>query len=455
MYPSLFEKYNVPGPRYTSYPTVPYWDVENFSEVGWKSALLKTFNATNQKDGIGLYIHLPFCESLCTFCGCNKRITKNHQVEGPYIDAVLKEWKMYTRMLPVKPHLREIHLGGGSPTFFAANQLKRLMEGIVAEAIVRPDRQFSFEGNPQNTTREQLEVLYAYGFKRVSFGIQDFDPLVQKTINRVQTYLQVAEVTRLSREIGFTSVNYDVVYGLPFQTVDSIRDTFDKIGQLRPDRIAFYSYAHVPWVKGVGQRKFTEEDLPQGPEKRVLYETGRTLLEAQGYEEVGMDHFALPADPLYIALQQGKLHRNFMGYTEANARLQIGLGVSSISDSWTAFAQNVKTLEEYENHLANDQLPLLKGHLLTSLDVQIRQMILDLMCQRDARWELTRSSNTGVFREVRRRLKELEHDGFLRLFPHGVAITPEGKPFLRNICMAFDVRLWDKLPETQLFSMTV
>lgn len=257
---NLIQKYNVPGPRYTSYPTVPYWNENNFTIESWLSSLQKSFLESNTKEGISLYLHLPFCESLCTFCACNKRITKQHNVETPYIEAVLKEWMLYVNLLPEKPIIREIHLGGGTPSFFSPDNLRFLLENILSEAIVHPDKEFSFEGHPNNTTYDHLKTLYDLGFRRVSFGVQDYDPEVQKAIHRMQPVENVKEVTEIAREIGYDSISHDLVFGLPFQNLDKVINTIKITESLHPDRIAFYSYAHVPWIKGVGQRGFKEEE---------------------------------------------------------------------------------------------------------------------------------------------------------------------------------------------------
>src|SRR5690606_29853739 len=253
---TLIQKYNIPGPRYTSYPTVPYWDQNTFSLKKWTSSLIKSFHESNTEEGISLYIHLPFCESLCTFCGCNKRITKQHSVEDIYINAVLKEWQLYLQLFTEKPIVKELHLGGGTPTFFSPQNLKRLIDGIFMKAKHAVDYEFSFEGHPNNTTREHLQTLYDLGFRRVSFGVQDYNKNVQKAIHRVQPFEAVKRVTEQAREIGFTSVGHDIIFGLPFQTIDDVERTILKTKELLPDRLAFYSYAHVPWIKGNGQRGF-------------------------------------------------------------------------------------------------------------------------------------------------------------------------------------------------------
>lgn len=451
---SLVQKYNVPGPRYTSYPTVPYWDETSFSAKQWEKTFVRSFNESNAAEGISLYIHLPFCESLCTFCGCHKRITKRHEVEHPYIEAVLKEWDLYCELFLEKPIIKEIHLGGGTPTFFSPKNLEQLITGILNKAEKAAEYEFSFEGHPNNTSREHLQTLYDLGFRRVSFGVQDYSEKVQTAIHRIQPFHNVAKVTFWAKEIGYTSISHDLVFGLPFQTLENIIDTIEKTNSLSPNRLAFYSYAHVPWIKGNGQRGFKDEDVPKDEEKRKLYEVGKALLSHKGYHEIGMDHFALEDDAMYKAFKAGKLHRNFMGYTASKTQLMIGLGVSSISDSWYAFAQNEKELETYYARLDNNELPVYRGHVLTNEDLIIRRHILNLMCQFNTSWQ-----NDDLYfeelPEVLAQLHEMELDGLLQIKPNSLVVTEKGKAFVRNICMAFDLRLKRKTPQTQLFSMTV
>ncbi|MDI1317402.1 oxygen-independent coproporphyrinogen III oxidase [Flavobacterium sp.] len=451
---SLVQKYNVPGPRYTSYPTVPYWNEADFTYEGWITTLKKSFAESNDSEGISLYIHLPFCESLCTFCGCHKRITKNHGLEDPYITGVLKEWSLYCKLLGEKPRIKEIHLGGGTPTFFSVNNLEDLINGIFSYAQKAENCEMSFEGHPNNTTREHLQKLYDLGFRRVSFGVQDYSEKVQKAIHREQPFHNVAKVTFWAREIGYTSIGHDIIFGLPFQTREDVIDTIEKTKSLHPDRLAFYSYAHVPWIKGNGQRGFKDEDIPKDDEKRMLYEVGKNLLEKNGYHEIGMDHFALDTDAMYEAFQNKKLHRNFMGYSASKTQLMIGLGVSSISDSWYSFAQNVKNLEDYYQILEWDKLPVVKGHLLTDEDLIIRKHILNLICGFETSWEKKVNYFTEI-PEILKQLKEMVNDKLVVIKNDSITITEEGKAFVRNICMAFDLRMRRKAPENQLFSSTI
>lgn len=451
---SLIQKYNVPGPRYTSYPTVPYWEEEKFNLEKWKHEVQQTFKATNNSEGISLYIHLPFCESLCTFCGCNKRITKRHEVEEPYISALLQEWKMYCKLFANRPIIKEIHLGGGTPTFFSSKNLSSLINGIFEMANLASDYEFSFEGHPNNTTKEHLQTLFDLGFRRVSFGVQDYSVKVQEAIHRVQPFHNVAKVTFWAKEIGYTSIGHDLIFGLPFQTLEDVKDTILKTKSLLPDRISFYSYAHVPWIKGNGQRGFHDEDLPKDEEKRALYEEGKKLLLENGYHEIGMDHFALVSDSMFTSFKNKTLHRNFMGYTASKTDLMIGLGVSSISDSWSSFAQNEKTLEAYYARIESKELPVFRGHHLSKEDLIIRKHILNLMCHFETSWTTTETYFEEI-NDVLEHVKEMEQDDLIYLNDTSLQVTEKGKAFVRNICMAFDLRLMRKVPDTELFSMTI
>ena len=468
---SLIDKYNIPGPRYTSYPTVPYWENENFKSEKWQSTVIRAFNESNAEEGISIYIHLPFCENLCTFCACHKRITKQHSVETPYLESVLKEWNLYLDLFSQsaisnqqsaeqkaecgkqKAKLKELHLGGGTPTFFSPENLKILLEGIFSTVEIAENPEFSFEGHPNNTTKEHLQTLYDLGFRRCSFGVQDYDLKVQKAINRIQPFENVKNVTEWAREIGYKSVSHDLVFGLPHQSWEAMEFTIRKTLELKPDRLAFYSYAHVPWIKGVGQRGFDENDLPSGEEKRKLYENGKKLLEELGYIEVGMDHFSLEKDDLYQSLIHKKLHRNFMGYTSSNTQLMVGLGMSAISDSWYAFAQNEKSVEEYQKRVEEGIIPVVKGHILNEEDLKLRRHILNLMCQLETTF--TPENSFEELPEALKKLQEMQEDGLVEISGNTVKITEKGRVFTRNVAMAFDLRMMRKMPETRLFSMTV
>ena len=450
---ALLRKYNVPGPRYTSYPTVPYWD-RTPTEVEWIERVAAAIDADTAHTGASLYLHIPFCRSLCTYCGCNMRVTRNHGLVMPYVESLLKEYSLYLERLGRQAlHLGEIHIGGGTPTFLHPEELDALLTGILSRASLTASASLSLEVDPRTTTHEQLVVLRRHGFNRISLGVQDFDPRVQDIVNRTQSEEQVRSVTEDARALGFQSVNFDLIYGLPLQTLDSITATMDAVVRLKPDRIAFYAYAHVPWIKP-SQRRFTEADLPEGDAKRALYELGRERLEAAGYIEIGMDHFALATDDLTAAARQGHLHRNFMGYTPAFTRPLLGLGVSSIGDAGDAFVQNEKNLQQYEERIAKGELPIQRGHLLDAEDSALRGHILNLMTRLETGWDAAHDY-TPFLDSVPARLAEMQKDGLLDVRGTRIHVAPEGRAYLRNICMAFDARLIRKAPATQLFSSTV
>ncbi|ATL46629.1 oxygen-independent coproporphyrinogen III oxidase [Chitinophaga caeni] len=431
----LLLKYNIPAPRYTSYPTVPYWN-ESMNTLSWKEMFYEQFKIHNLKEGLALYIHLPFCESLCTYCGCNKKISLQHHVELPYVEAVLKEWKMYLNLMNQAPIIREIHLGGGTPTFFSPENLVRLLTTIFNDAIIHPQYEFSFEGHPNNTTREHLEALYQLGFRRVSFGVQDNDPVVQKAINRIQPLENVKSVTGWARDTGYTSVNYDLIYGLPFQNTSGLEKTLHEVLSLRPDRIAFYNYAHIPW-KSKSQRLYSEQDLPLAQDKIKLYTLGKEIFMDYGYVDIGMDHFALAHDSLVKAKYLKNLHRNFMGYTQTNTSLLLGLGVSSISDASKAYAQNEKELKTYYESIAAGELPIAKGLLLDKKDEYFRQHILNIAC--NGTTTLDQEFPVEVNKIVLPRLKELEADGLVEIRGKTVFLTAIGQQLTRIVCHAFDL----------------
>ena len=314
--------------------------------------------------------------------------------------------------------------------------------------------EFSFEGHPNNTTKEHLQALYDVGFRRVCFGVQDYNLTVQRAINRIQPFENVKNVTEWAREIGYTSVGHDIIYGLPFQESGDVENTIAKTNAIKPDRIAFYSYAHVPWLKGNGQRGYKESDLPSSEEKKAQYEMGKRMLGEFGYKDVGMDHFALPTDSLYKALENGTLHRNFMGYTPSKTKLMVGLGVSSISDSWYGFAQNVKNVEEYENLVSHGVIPIFRGHILNAEDEILRRHILNIMCQFETTWDVEEEQIVD-FENILANLSELETDGLVEINGTNIKVTDKGRPFVRNISMAFDLKMHRKKPNTRIFSMTV
>jgi oxygen-independent coproporphyrinogen-3 oxidase len=444
----LFAKYDVPAPRYTSYPTVPFWtDVPTTEQ--WLNELSKAF--ADASTTWSLYFHLPFCESLCTFCACNTVITRNHNREEGYIDLLSKEWKLYLDRVPrlLERPLVGVHLGGGTPTFFAAENLERILKPILSQTQIDSDRfEASVEVHPGHTTREQLVTLRQLGFTRISIGVQDFDPEVQRIVNRHQPYEVTKSCTEIARELGYTSVNYDLIYGLPGQTMDGFAASVQKTIELRPDRIALYSFALVPWIKPA-QRSYTDEDIPKAGEKRALYEMARERLEAAGYIEIGMDHFALPHDGMARAQRNGTLHRNFQGYTETRTRVLLGLGVSAISETPTCFHQNEKAFPVYERRVRQGEIATFRGHLLSAEDRRVREQILKFMTGFEVKLEPGQRDDAKSF------LSSLIDDGLVEIHDDKLALTEPGKPFLRNACMFFDYRLRRQQPQARIFSQAL
>jgi oxygen-independent coproporphyrinogen III oxidase len=449
---ALLNKYNIPVPRYTSYPTIPFWN-ENIHVSQWRKAFRDQFRIANGTEGISLYIHLPFCESLCTYCGCNKKITTNHGIETEYINAVINEWAIYCELMEEVPVIRELHLGGGTPTFFSPENLDALLKAILDNSVIHSTSNFGFEGHPNNTTKEQLQTLFDRGFRRVSYGVQDNDQVVQKAINRIQPIENVKRMTDIARDIGYDSVNYDLIYGLPFQTLKSIRKTLEECISLNPDRFAFYSYAHVPWTSK-GQRLFDENDLPSAEDKMNFYQAGVRIFKKNNYHHIGMDHFVVPTDDLFKAWRAGTLDRNFMGYTAQHTNLQMGLGVSAISDTGHAFAQNRKSLHDYYSVVNKRELPVIKGYFLNNQDERFKKYIRDISCQRKTYFNEQDMETLQIF--TLPQLRELEIDGLVQLNQRHVEVTEPGKSFIRNICSAFDLHLHSKsLAEGRQFSKAV
>jgi oxygen-independent coproporphyrinogen III oxidase len=452
----LLAKYDVPGPRYTSYPSVPYWDAMP-DEAQWLEQLWRALEhgvtpgvaAAPPAPGAALYVHIPFCQSLCTFCGCNTRITRSRSIVEPYIHSLHAELDLYRQRLGIdRLPTAELYLGGGTPTFLTPDELEQLLDGLSARIEVGAGLTASIEVDPRVTSAAQLALLGRFGFRHLSAGVQDFDPAVQAMVNRVQSEQQVRQVSDAARQAGFETVSYDLIYGLPRQTMAGIDATMDAVERLRPDRIALYAYAHVPWIKP-GQRRFTDNDLPEEELKCALYQLARERLAAAGYHELGLDHFALAADPLWSAQRAGTLHRNYMGYSPSCSRPVIGLGVSSMSDAGEVLAQNDKDLQPYQDAVASARLPLQRGHLLTAEDQVLRRHILRLVTRFETNWD-SETQDTPHLRSVAARLAEPQRDGLVLLDERGCRVTDSGRPFLRNICMAFDARLARRLPHRSL-----
>jgi oxygen-independent coproporphyrinogen III oxidase len=432
--PDVFAKYDVPVPRYTSYPTVPQWHAPPTREC-WTASLQEA--VAEPGAALAIYVHIPFCESLCTFCGCNTVITRDHRHEQPYVNLLLAELDIYLDAigdLATTP-LRQIHLGGGTPTFLSETALTTLIDGLQSRLPVRSQ---TFEGasevDPRVTTRGQLQAMAARGFGRLSLGVQDIDPEVQRLVNRRQPLESTAAIVREARALGYESLNFDLIYGLPGQTVETMARLVSDVIDLAPDRLAVYGFARVPWIKPA-QRKFRDDQVPAGTDKRALYEVARRLLFDAGYIEIGLDHFARTHDRLAQAAMNGRLHRNFMGYTDVRSTALLGLGVSGISETGGCYHQNAKVLPLYEKHVRAGEIPTFRGHVLSSDDRQRRREILELM----TRFRV--DIDVGDFQGVQHRLQPLVDDGLVSLEGHTLTVNDAGRPFLRNAASAFDAYL--------------
>jgi oxygen-independent coproporphyrinogen-3 oxidase len=441
----LSARYDVPVPRYASYPTAPHWSDPPGTEQ-WLDALRGALADADRT--WALYIHVPFCESLCTFCGCNTIITQDHGRESRYIALLLTEWARYAREVPalLTRGLRQIHLGGGTPTFLSAESLRALLGPILEPLSLRRDAlDASVEVNPSVTGAAQLRVLGELGFSRVSMGVQDFDDTVQRLINRVQPFEVTERLTADARAMGYESVSYDLIYGLPGQTPASARRTAALTVQLAPDRVALYGFARAPWIHPA-ERLFTDGDLPEGAARRELYEIAReTFLEA-GYVEIGPEQFALPRDILCRAQRSGELHRNFVGYTEFRTAVLLGIGVSAISETPSCLHQNEKVEPIYARRIDAGEIPTLRGHRLSADDARARRQITTLMTGFRVRLEEDQLADARAF------LAPMIADGLVRIAEGELQLTGAGRPFLRNAAVFFDHRLRAIEPDRPIVS---
>lgn len=433
----LVEKYDRPAPRYNCYPAAPYWQSKTSDSKKWLNAVKKEFELSNSSQGITLYLHMPFCESLCTFCGFEKRITTNHFVEDIYIDALVKQWQLYLDNLPATPELQNIYMGGGTPTFFSPDNLHKLFSNLQKYYHLKDGFEGVFEGHPNSTTEEHLGVLYDFGFRQMNLGIQDFDEQVQSAINRRQTFEAVKKVTDTARSIGFTTIKYDMIYGLPHQTTATVKYTIDKIAKLMPDNIAFYSYMHVPW-KQPSQASFKETTLPKSLKKRSLFEFGRDELKKLGYHQVGLDHFSKKDHKLYQSYVQKKLRRNINGYTVFDTNLLLGIGAIALSETPTAYAQNTVSVEAFHDKVFNNQLPLEKTFFLEKQDQLLKEFIEDIMCKAEGKW--SQAIFDSLNSEAKAEVISLQKEELIDVNEKGFNVTEKGMPFLRNICQVFDAQ---------------
>lgn len=436
--PEILAKYDQPGPRYTSYPTAPEWDDE-FGEADLRDAIGKVDGRTDAPP-LSLYFHLPFCQSLCLFCGCNVVISKDTAVASPYLERLKREIDWMSQHVSRSRKIEQMHWGGGTPTYLSVDQIEDLFSHIAGKFSLDDNPEIGIEVDPRATSVEQCRSLRKLGFNRLSMGVQDFNPLVQKTIHRVQPYEMTKGLFDQCRDMGFESINIDLIYGLPYQTMESFVDTVDRVVEINPDRIALFSYAHVPWLKK--QQGSFASHLPEGIEKfRIFCCATRKLVDA-GYRYIGMDHFARPEDELCRAQDDRTLHRNFQGYTTRGGCDLLGMGVSAISGLEDVYAQNWRDLPHYYEAIDRDAWPTMRGANVSTEDKIRRSTINRLLChcvvvKREVERDFDIDFDDYFAAELER-LPDLERDGLIRVEPDRIEVAPLGRIFIRNIAMVFD-----------------
>ena len=439
--PDLLTRFDVSGPRYTSYPTADRF-VEAFSQADLHQALDLRNQGLGQKNRpLSIYVHIPFCESLCYYCACNKIITKHHEKAEPYLRYLAKEVELYTLSIGIGQSVSQLHLGGGTPTFLSNDELRELMSMLKRSFSFVAGGEYSVEVDPRTVDASRLALLFELGFNRLSFGVQDFDPEVQKAVHRIQPAEQVFDLVASARKIGFESVNVDLIYGLPKQTPESFDRTLQQVNALRPDRIALYAYAHLP-ARFKPQRRILSTELPVPSSKIAMLSRSMDALMNAGYVFVGMDHFALPEDALAVAKRQGRLHRNFQGYSTQPDCDLLGLGVSAIGRTGGTYSQNAKTMAEYVDMLDSGQLPIVKGLALSRDDLIRRALIMAIMCQGHVQYEAFNEAwlidAKKYFAAELSQLEGLQSDGLVALTDSGLQVTAMGWFFVRGVAMVFD-----------------
>ncbi|MCX7738455.1 MAG: oxygen-independent coproporphyrinogen III oxidase [Hydrogenothermaceae bacterium] len=441
---NMIKKYDRPAPRYTSYPPATEFN----SEIDKAEYVKKIVQSNERKTPLSLYFHIPFCENACHFCGCNVIITRRKEVVEPYLKHLYREMDLYTTLIDIKNRkVVQLHWGGGTPNYLSDEQTVELFEETKKRFIIEDRAEVSIEIDPRHVDRDRILLLKQIGFNRVSFGIQDFDLKVQEAVNRIQPEKMIFDVMRWIREAGFESVNIDLIYGLPYQTLEGFTDTIEKTINLNPDRIAIFNFAYVPWLKRL-QRMIDEKTLPKPEEKlRILQMTIEKLTKA-GYVFIGMDHFAKPDDELAVAQRERTLHRNFQGYTtKAEAEL-FGFGATSISMLYDGYVQNYKVLRDYYETLEAGNLPIERGVYLNQDDIIRRQVIMNLMCHfrlvKGEIEEMFKIDFDEYFKYEMQQLPDMEEDGLIKLYPERIDVTPIGRLLIRNIASIFDIYLRNK-----------
>lgn len=448
------ERYSQPGPRYTSYPTA----VEFHDRITTDDYVEHLRRADAVDQPWSLYFHLPFCEDRCLFCACHTVITKHRDIAATYLKHLFREMELVASYLPNRRQISQLHLGGGTPTYYSPEQLRSLMHEVRRHFTFLPDAELAIEIDPVVTSKEHISTLVSEGFNRFSLGVQDTTPMVQHAVNRVQPVEQTEELLHHCRQQGITSINMDLICGLPHQTVETFSKTISQVIKWRPERLAVYSFAYVPWMKG-HQKKLDDRDLPQARLRCEMQWMARDMLEDAGYLDIGMDHFALPEDPLALAQQAGNLRRNFMGYTVLPAPDWLGMGISAIGLVRNGFFQNVKKLSEYEDLINQGQLPIERGIVLQQDDLLRQSLIEQLMCnfslsipQIEATWAI---SFADYFAPEFQELRQLEQEGMLSLTRSALQVSAQGRLLIRRIASVFDRYLRQKNTDRPMFSKTL
>jgi oxygen-independent coproporphyrinogen-3 oxidase len=441
----LLRRMDVPGPRYTSYPTADRF-VDSFGPEDYRQALRERVGG--QRVGgvtpLSVYVHVPFCESVCYYCACNKVVTRHHARAASYLECLAREIAMHVAELGPGQEVSQLHFGGGTPTFLHDGELAQLMVELRRAFRLQPSAEISIEIDPRTVSTDRLRIIAGLGFNRVSFGVQDFDPAVQRAIHRIQPHEQVRELVHAARSIGFQSLNVDLIYGLPCQTADSFARTVGQVAALRPDRIALYAYAHLP-ARFKPQRRIADHDLPDGEARLKMLSQALSGFMAQGYSYIGMDHFALPSDSLSVARRQGRLHRNFQGYSTQPDCDLVALGVSAIGRMGTCYAQNAKTVEDYESAIRSGRFATQRGLRASREDLLRRAVIMALMCQGQVEFDDVDAAHLvdtrSHFAAELERLAPFQSEGLVEVDDRGIRVTPLGWFFVRGVAMVFDRHL--------------
>ena len=450
----LIKKYDKSGPRYTSYPTAIQF-TDNFTE---KDYYQQVELSNKRNTPLSLYFHIPFCDTICYYCGCNKIVTKNRNHAQPYLDAVYKELELQGKLFKATRIVSQLHWGGGTPTFISHDQMIELMQETRKHFTLLDDDsgEYSIELDPREVTASSITLLRKLGFNRISLGVQDFNQKVQQAVNRIQSYKETRDVIISARENNFHSISLDLIYGLPFQTLETFSETVDKVLELEPDRLSVFNYAHLPEMFKT-QRQINSVDLPSAEEKLAILQMVTNKLINAGYEFIGMDHFAKPTDELAIAQKERKLYRNFQGYSTNSDCDLVALGITSIGKVADSYSQNIKTIKEYTEVIESNKLPIFRGVNLTEDDVLRREVINQLICHFELNFKEIETafsiSFPNYFSEELKQINEMQSDGLLDVSVDKILVLPEGKMLIRNICMVFDIYL--KKNKEQRFSKTI